>query len=99
MRTAPRDVTGKAAKSRMVAEQCAASKTADLLPDMTTANTARDLDRIREALGERKISFYGVSYGSYVGAAYASMFPAKRTGSCWTALSARRGWRETVPRR
>jgi pimeloyl-ACP methyl ester carboxylesterase len=44
---------------------------------MTTANTARDLDRIREALGERKISYYGVSYGSYLGAAYASMFPGR----------------------
>ncbi|MBB5851476.1 alpha/beta hydrolase [Amycolatopsis umgeniensis] len=73
----PRDVVEKAAKSRVVARQCAESKTADLLPHMTTANTARDMDRIREALGERKISYYGVSYGSYLGAAYASMFPAK----------------------
>ncbi|ANN18992.1 hydrolase [Amycolatopsis orientalis] len=73
----PRDVAEKAAKSRVVAKQCAESKTADLLPQMTTANTARDLDRIREALGERKISYYGVSYGSYLGAAYASMFPTR----------------------
>lgn len=73
----PRDVVEKAAKSRVVAKQCAESKTADLLPHMTTANTARDMDRIREALGERKISFYGVSYGSYLGAVYSSLFPAK----------------------
>ncbi|KZB85721.1 alpha/beta hydrolase [Amycolatopsis regifaucium] len=73
----PRDVAEKAAKSRVVAKQCAESKTADLLPQMTTANTARDMDRIREALGERKISYYGVSYGSYLGAAYASMFPTR----------------------
>ncbi|GAB3732863.1 alpha/beta hydrolase [Amycolatopsis oliviviridis] len=73
----PRDVTGKAAKSRVVARKCAESKTAALLPHMTTANTARDLDRIREALGERKISYYGVSYGSYLGAAYSSLFPAR----------------------
>ncbi|MFI5560361.1 alpha/beta hydrolase [Amycolatopsis japonica] len=73
----PRDVAEKAAKSRVVAKQCAESKTADLLPHMTTANTARDLDRIRVALGERKISYYGVSYGSYLGAAYSSLFPAR----------------------
>ncbi|WP_439378154.1 alpha/beta hydrolase [Amycolatopsis lexingtonensis] len=71
----PRDVVATAAKARVVAKQCGEASTKDLLPHMTTANTARDLDRIREALGENKISFYGVSYGSYLGAAYASMFP------------------------
>ncbi|WP_285483475.1 alpha/beta hydrolase [Amycolatopsis sp. NBRC 101858] len=73
----PRDVVATAAKARVVAKQCGEAATADLLPHMTTANTARDLDRIREALGERKISYYGLSYGSYLGAAYASMFPAR----------------------
>ncbi|MEW2386494.1 alpha/beta hydrolase [Micromonospora sp. NPDC047707] len=42
---------------------------------VTTANTARDLDAIRAALGEEKASFLGTSYGSALGAAYASMFP------------------------
>lgn len=73
----PRDVVATAAKARVVAGQCGDAATADLLPHMTTANTARDMDRIREALGEKKISYYGVSYGSYLGAAYASMFPAR----------------------
>ncbi|HEY3481697.1 MAG TPA: alpha/beta hydrolase [Streptomyces sp.] len=73
----PRDVVTTAAKARVVAEKCGDAATADLLPHMTTANTARDLDRIREALGEKKISYYGVSYGSYLGAAYASMFPGR----------------------
>ncbi|UOX85045.1 alpha/beta hydrolase [Amycolatopsis sp. FBCC-B4732] len=73
----PRDVAATAAKARAVARQCATASTKDLLPHMTTANTARDLDRIREALGEEKISYYGVSYGSYLGAAYASMFPGR----------------------
>ncbi|MEV6828012.1 alpha/beta hydrolase [Amycolatopsis sp. NPDC051102] len=73
----PRDVVATAAKARVVAEKCGRASTKDLLPHMTTANTARDLDRIREALGERRISYYGVSYGSYLGAAYASMFPGR----------------------
>jgi pimeloyl-ACP methyl ester carboxylesterase len=73
----PRDVEATAAKARVVAKQCGEAATADLLPHMTTANTARDLDRVREALGEKKISYYGLSYGSYLGAAYASMFPAR----------------------
>ncbi|MEV0264116.1 alpha/beta fold hydrolase [Streptomyces sp. NPDC050617] len=41
---------------------------------LTTANIARDVDRIRAALGEEKISFFGVSYGTAVGANYRSMF-------------------------
>ncbi|SEG61200.1 TAP-like protein [Nonomuraea solani] len=42
---------------------------------LTTANVARDLDRVRAALGERKIGFLGVSWGTWLGAVYRSMFP------------------------
>ncbi|HZG98335.1 MAG TPA: alpha/beta fold hydrolase [Nocardioidaceae bacterium] len=42
---------------------------------VTTRNTARDMDLLRTALGEKKISFVGYAYGSYVGAVYGSMFP------------------------
>ncbi|WP_305785900.1 alpha/beta fold hydrolase [Symbioplanes lichenis] len=62
--------------ARSAAARCEA-RSGDLLPHVTTANTARDLDRIRAALGEAKISYYGLSYGTYLGAAYASMFPAR----------------------
>jgi pimeloyl-ACP methyl ester carboxylesterase len=41
----------------------------------TTASTARDMDRIRIALGARKISYWGQSYGTYLGAVYTSLFP------------------------
>ncbi|MEV8634243.1 alpha/beta hydrolase [Streptosporangium sp. NPDC051023] len=49
----------------------------DLLPYATTRNTARDMDVIRAALGERKLSYYGVSYGTYLGAVYTQMFGAR----------------------
>ncbi|MFC7343652.1 alpha/beta hydrolase [Saccharopolyspora griseoalba] len=42
-----------------------------------TANTARDVDRIRAALGQPRLNFLGVSYGSYLGAAYAHEFPQR----------------------
>jgi pimeloyl-ACP methyl ester carboxylesterase len=46
-----------------------------LLPYMTTANIARDLDRIRAAMGQHRLSYLGYSYGTYIGQVYATMFP------------------------
>lgn len=69
------DVVREAAYARFIAGQCATSPTAKMLPHTTTANTARDMDLIRKALGEKKISFLGASYGTYLGAVYATMFP------------------------
>ncbi|MYY02921.1 MULTISPECIES: alpha/beta hydrolase [unclassified Streptomyces] len=48
---------------------------ARLLPHATSRNVARDMDAIRAALGERGLSYYGVSYGADLGAVYAQMFP------------------------
>jgi pimeloyl-ACP methyl ester carboxylesterase len=44
-------------------------------PFLDTTNTARDIDRIRQALGLPTISFYGLSYGTELGAVYAQLFP------------------------
>jgi pimeloyl-ACP methyl ester carboxylesterase len=41
----------------------------------TTRNTARDMDVVRMVLEEPRISYYGVSYGTYLGEVYAQMFP------------------------
>ncbi|THV36478.1 alpha/beta hydrolase [Glycomyces buryatensis] len=68
-------VAERAAIAEGVAEQCAANDPDGLMQHMTTANTARDMDWIRQALGEEKINFYGSSYGSSLGSAYASLFP------------------------
>jgi pimeloyl-ACP methyl ester carboxylesterase len=50
-------------------------KYGDTLRFFSTANTARDMDAIRVALGDRQISYLGGSYGTYLGAVYATMFP------------------------
>jgi pimeloyl-ACP methyl ester carboxylesterase len=46
-----------------------------LLPYMTTPDFARDLNSIRIALGQPKISYFAYSYGTYIGQVYATMFP------------------------
>ncbi|WP_033290210.1 alpha/beta fold hydrolase [Amycolatopsis jejuensis] len=43
----------------------------------TTRNTARDMDVVRGALGEPKVSYFGWSYGTYLGAVYTQMFPQR----------------------
>jgi pimeloyl-ACP methyl ester carboxylesterase len=42
---------------------------------MATANVARDMDRLRAALGDARMHYYGVSYGSFLGTTYANLFP------------------------
>jgi pimeloyl-ACP methyl ester carboxylesterase len=46
-----------------------------LLPYMTSADIARDMDSIRAALGVTKINYFGYSYGTYLGQVYATLFP------------------------
>ncbi|MFH9471452.1 alpha/beta hydrolase [Streptomyces clavifer] len=70
-------VTAQAKIAERAAEQCADNDSAGRLRHLTTANTARDLDRIRAALGEEKTSYLGYSYGTALGAAYASLFPER----------------------
>ncbi|MEU1484590.1 alpha/beta hydrolase [Streptomyces sp. NPDC005752] len=70
-------VTAQAKVAEQVARQCAHHDRDGVLRHLTTANTARDLDRIRAALGEEKTSYLGYSYGTALGAAYASMFPER----------------------
>ncbi|WP_338673688.1 alpha/beta hydrolase [Streptomyces sp. SCSIO 30461] len=49
----------------------------ELLRHVSTADTARDLDRLREAVGEQRLSYFGVSYGTLLGATYANLFPGR----------------------
>ena len=46
-----------------------------LLPHVGTVDVARDLDRLRQALGDPELTYIGQSYGSLLGLSYAAMFP------------------------
>ena len=60
---------------RTVAEACAARGGA-IMDHMSTANVARDLDLLRQAVGDARLNYLGYSYGSYLGQTYANMFPS-----------------------
>ncbi|MGP3632756.1 alpha/beta hydrolase [Streptomyces sp. 24-1644] len=67
--------TGRA-RAAAFAEACG-EKHGDLLPYMDTVSAAKDLDVIRGALGARQINYLGYSYGTYLGAVYAKLFPER----------------------
>jgi pimeloyl-ACP methyl ester carboxylesterase len=48
-----------------------------LLPHVSTADTARDLDHLRRLVGDRKLTYVGLSYGTFLGQTYANMFPRR----------------------
>ena len=62
--------------TRNLAHRCARTEGA-MLPFAGTTSAARDMDVIRAALGESKLSYLGYSYGTYLGAVYTQMFPGR----------------------
>ncbi|MCX4664684.1 alpha/beta hydrolase [Streptomyces uncialis] len=51
------------------------SRSTRVLPHVSTEETARDMDILRAALGDRKLTYVGASYGTFLGATYAGLFP------------------------
>ena len=64
------------AEAEALAGQCTAASN-DLAPHVGTNAAARDLDLMREALGDEQLSYVGFSYGTRLGAVYAEMVPAR----------------------
>jgi len=63
------------AQAKAYARGCA-RHTGGALRHYSSLNNARDLDVLRAALGERRLTFMGASYGTYFGALYATLFPS-----------------------
>ncbi|MEV0296248.1 alpha/beta hydrolase [Nocardia sp. NPDC050710] len=62
--------------SREFADRCV-QQAGPILNHASTANTARDLDLLRRAVGDPKLTYHGISYGTQLGAIYANMFPSR----------------------
>ncbi len=68
------DLERYAADTADAGATCTASAP-DLLGEVGTVNTARDLDLLRRALGDEQLTYLGYSYGTRLGAVYAALFP------------------------
>ncbi len=76
-----------AASTQNFVDACAA-KNPKIISYMSTAASARDMNAIRLALGEKKISYFGFSYGSTLGATWATLFPDTVQGAVFDAAAA-----------
>jgi pimeloyl-ACP methyl ester carboxylesterase len=64
------------ALTRKMAQACG-TKYGDKLPLFSTEQAAKDMDAIRAAVGDEKLTYLGYSYGTLLGATYAQLFPNK----------------------
>ncbi len=64
------------AESRELGTACATTSPGRFR-HISTANVARDLDLLRQAVGDQRLSYLGLSYGTYLGATYARLFPTR----------------------
>ena len=62
---------------KQFAQRCLDKMGEDFLVNVGTVNVARDIDRLREALGDAKLTYLGYSYGTAIGTAYAEAYPDK----------------------
>jgi pimeloyl-ACP methyl ester carboxylesterase len=68
------DPRGLLLKDLRYVQRCQALN-GDILAHVSTADVARDMDVLRKAVGDDKLSYLGFSYGTFLGATYASLFP------------------------
>jgi len=64
------------AKNQAFGEACEANSDG-ILPYITTENAARDMDMMRAVLGDEQLNYLGYSYGTFLGATYAKLFPER----------------------
>ena len=72
--TTPAQLARVVAEAKLFANSCY-RRNGSYLDHVGTIDQARDMDVLRAALGDAKLTYYGASYGTYLGAKYAQLFP------------------------
>ncbi|HEV3135325.1 MAG TPA: alpha/beta hydrolase [Acidimicrobiia bacterium] len=72
----PAERADLATRLQQLAQSCEA-RSGNLLPYVSSESSVRDMDRIRQAVGDKKLTYLGYSYGTYLGTLYAKLFPDK----------------------
>jgi pimeloyl-ACP methyl ester carboxylesterase len=75
----PMDARGEQelfAWSKDFADRCG-QQAGPIINHASSANTARDLELLRRAVGDSSLTYHGLSYGSQLGAIYANLFPGR----------------------
>jgi len=72
----PAEEAALLAGAKELADSCE-QRSGALLPFVATVDVARDMDALRAALGDTKLTYLGFSYGTLLGATYASLFPTR----------------------
>ncbi|MCX6398720.1 MAG: alpha/beta hydrolase [Propionibacteriales bacterium] len=72
--------------TRGYSRSCSKSEARALLPHLKTTDVAQDLESLRKAVGQKKLNYYGFSYGTYLGQVYATMFPGQVGRFVWDGV-------------
>ncbi|MGY1715314.1 alpha/beta hydrolase [Geodermatophilus sp. SYSU D01106] len=70
------DVPAYVTKSQSYVDACLANN-GEVLAHVSTANVARDMDALRAAVGDDRLTYLGFSYGTFLGSTYAALFPGR----------------------
>lgn len=71
----PAGVARQEGKNKLYADKCAQHSGADLLANSGTRDVVKDMDILRQSLGDQKLTYLGYSYGTRIGYTYAEQFP------------------------
>lgn len=99
----PLPLTAKARQStfkavRAIGRACSTTGK-PLSASMSTAEVARDMDVLRRAVGDQKLSYLGFSYGTYLGQVYANLFPDRVRALALDGVVDPLGWRGSTATR
>jgi pimeloyl-ACP methyl ester carboxylesterase len=81
----PLEVSRWIERYRAFGQRCR-QRSGDLMRHLTTAESARDMDLLRRAVGARQVTFIGGSWGTFLGATYANLFPRRVRAMALSAI-------------